>query len=154
MSNEPRSPNDPSDPSEPEDAQTESPELEDHPEPTDDDIVDVEAEPVETPADAPASGADDEAKPAAKKGLLGFILPALIGGLALAIVIDASIVRMVLVPASMKLMGEWNWWAPAPLRRIHERFGLHEPPSAAGDFETLADLPWDGTGEREPAHSG
>ena len=72
-------------------------------------------------------------------------------GLALAIIIDATIVRMLLVPASMKLMGEWNWWAPAPLRRFHERFGLHEPPSSAGDFETIADLPWDDSGEREPA---
>jgi RND superfamily putative drug exporter len=27
----------------------------------------------------------------------------------------------------MKLMGHWNWWAPAPLRKVHERFGLHEP---------------------------
>ena len=75
-------------------------------------------------------------------------------GLALAIIIDATIVRMFLVPASMKLMGEWNWWAPAPLRRFHDRFGLHEPPSGAGEFETIADLPWDDSGEREPAGIG
>ena len=48
-------------------------------------------------------------------------------GLAAAIIIDASIVRMLFVPAAMKLMGEWNWWAPAPLRRFHDRFGLSEP---------------------------
>ncbi len=48
-------------------------------------------------------------------------------GLAAAILIDASIVRMLFVPAAMKLMGEWNWWAPAPLRRFHDRFGLSEP---------------------------
>ncbi|MFT7475909.1 MAG: RND superfamily putative drug exporter [Verrucomicrobiales bacterium] len=47
-------------------------------------------------------------------------------GLAAAILIDASIVRMLFVPAAMKLMGEWNWWAPAPLRRFHDRFGLSE----------------------------
>ncbi len=68
-------------------------------------------------------------------------------GLALAIIIDATIVRMLLVPASMKLMGEWNWWAPAPLRRFHERFGLHEPPSAPA-FDTIADLPWEEETER------
>ena len=38
---------------------------------------------------------------------------------------------MLLVPATMKLLGERNWWAPAPLRRFHERFGLHEAPSHA-----------------------
>ena len=51
-------------------------------------------------------------------------------GLAIAVIIDATIVRMLLVPATMKLLGERNWWAPAPLRRFHERFGLHEAPSS------------------------
>ena len=51
-------------------------------------------------------------------------------GLALAVVVDATVVRSLLVPATMKLLGRWNWWAPAPLRRFHARFGLHEPPSA------------------------
>jgi uncharacterized membrane protein YdfJ with MMPL/SSD domain len=51
-------------------------------------------------------------------------------GLTLAILLDATIVRTLLVPATMKLMGQWNWWAPAPLGRIHERFGLHEPATA------------------------
>ena len=52
-------------------------------------------------------------------------------GLALAVVIDATIVRCLLVPATMKLMGTWNWWAPKPLAR-HAKFGLHEtlPPAA------------------------
>jgi hypothetical protein len=31
-----------------------------------------------------------------------------------------------LVPATMTLMGRWNWWAPAPLRRLHDRIGVHE----------------------------
>ncbi|SDC22216.1 putative drug exporter of the RND superfamily [Sanguibacter gelidistatuariae] len=44
--------------------------------------------------------------------------------LAVAILIDATIVRMLLVPATMTLLGKWNWWAPAPLRRLHERFGI------------------------------
>jgi uncharacterized membrane protein YdfJ with MMPL/SSD domain len=45
---------------------------------------------------------------------------------ALAVLIDSSIIRALLVPSLMKLMGEWNWWAPGPLRRLHERFGLRE----------------------------
>jgi RND superfamily putative drug exporter len=51
-------------------------------------------------------------------------------GLALAVIVDATIVRTVLVPATMKLLGDWNWWAPAPLRRLHDRFGLREAPLA------------------------
>ncbi|MFW2384066.1 MAG: MMPL family transporter, partial [Acidimicrobiales bacterium] len=47
-------------------------------------------------------------------------------GLALAVVMDATIVRATLVPAFMKLAGEANWWAPAPLRRFHDRFGISE----------------------------
>ncbi len=49
-------------------------------------------------------------------------------GLALvaAVIIDATIVRMLLVPATMTLLGRWNWWAPAPLRRLHDRFGITE----------------------------
>ncbi|HTR75200.1 MAG TPA: MMPL family transporter [Solirubrobacterales bacterium] len=49
-------------------------------------------------------------------------------GTALAVLIDASIVRALLVPALMELLGKWNWWAPAPLRRLHERFGISEEP--------------------------
>ncbi len=51
-------------------------------------------------------------------------------GLAIAVIVDATLVRTLLVPATMKLLGERNWWAPAPLRRFHERWGLHEAPSA------------------------
>ncbi|HET8616585.1 MAG TPA: MMPL family transporter [Actinomycetales bacterium] len=46
--------------------------------------------------------------------------------LATAVAIDATLVRMLLVPATMTLLGEWNWWAPAPLRRLHARFGVTE----------------------------
>jgi uncharacterized membrane protein YdfJ with MMPL/SSD domain len=52
-------------------------------------------------------------------------------GTALAVLIDASIVRALLVPSLMKLLGKWNWWAPAPLRRLHERFGISEGPRPA-----------------------
>jgi RND superfamily putative drug exporter len=47
-------------------------------------------------------------------------------GLALAVVVDVTVVRSLLVPATMKLMGRWNWWAPAPLARLHRRVGLRE----------------------------
>ncbi|MDQ3769709.1 MAG: efflux RND transporter permease subunit [Actinomycetota bacterium] len=47
-------------------------------------------------------------------------------GTAAAVLIDATIVRALLVPALMKLLGDWNWWAPRPLRRLHERFGWRE----------------------------
>jgi uncharacterized membrane protein YdfJ with MMPL/SSD domain len=49
-------------------------------------------------------------------------------GTALAVAIDASVVRALLVPALMALMGDWNWWAPGPLRRLHDRLGLSEVP--------------------------
>ncbi|HSS31888.1 MAG TPA: MMPL family transporter [Solirubrobacterales bacterium] len=56
-------------------------------------------------------------------------------GTALAVLIDASIVRALLVPSLMELLGKWNWWAPAPLRRLHERWGIGEgetpPPTRA-----------------------
>jgi RND superfamily putative drug exporter len=47
-------------------------------------------------------------------------------GTALAVLIDASIIRALLVPSLMELLGRWNWWAPAPLRRLHERWGISE----------------------------
>ncbi|CQD19585.1 mmpL protein [Mycobacterium lentiflavum] len=50
-------------------------------------------------------------------------------GLTLAVFVDATLVRMVLVPAFMHVMGRWNWWAPKPLMRLHERFGISEGPA-------------------------
>jgi RND superfamily putative drug exporter len=47
-------------------------------------------------------------------------------GLALAIIVDATIVRGLLVPAVMRLAGEANWWAPGPLRRLQCRWGVRE----------------------------
>ncbi|WP_280363554.1 MMPL family transporter [Nocardia wallacei] len=47
-------------------------------------------------------------------------------GLTLTVLADATIIRGLLVPALMKLMGRANWWAPAPLARLHSRFGLSE----------------------------
>lgn len=54
-------------------------------------------------------------------------------GTALGVLLDATIVRALLVPSLMRLLGQWNWWAPAPLRWLYERFGLREggaPPLA------------------------
>ncbi len=50
-------------------------------------------------------------------------------GLTLAVLMDATVVRGVLVPAFMRVAGRWNWWAPAPLARLHARFGLAEGPA-------------------------
>jgi uncharacterized membrane protein YdfJ with MMPL/SSD domain len=47
-------------------------------------------------------------------------------GTALAVLLDASLIRALLVPSLMELLGDWNWWAPRPLRRLHHRFGLSE----------------------------
>ena len=61
-------------------------------------------------------------------------------GLTLAVLVDATLVRMVLVPAFMHVLGRRNWWAPAPLERIHQRIGLHDGHAVAtpkGVIETM-----------------
>jgi trehalose monomycolate/heme transporter len=47
-------------------------------------------------------------------------------GMIVALVIDASMVRVLLVPATMRLLGQANWWAPRPLRRLYARYGIRE----------------------------
>ncbi|MGK5522445.1 MMPL family transporter [Micromonospora sp. URMC 107] len=47
-------------------------------------------------------------------------------GMIVAIVVDATLVRALLVPATMRLLGRWNWWAPGPLGRVYRRFGIKE----------------------------
>jgi RND superfamily putative drug exporter len=47
-------------------------------------------------------------------------------GTAAAVLIDATIIRALLVPSLMQLLGKWNWWAPSPLRRLHTRIPLSE----------------------------
>jgi RND superfamily putative drug exporter len=47
-------------------------------------------------------------------------------GMALAVIMDATLIRAALVPAFMRLAGSANWWAPGPLRRLHDRIGLRE----------------------------
>ena len=51
-------------------------------------------------------------------------------GLTLAILMDATLVRVVLVPVFMHAMGKWNWWAPAPLVRLHRVLGISESGAA------------------------
>ncbi|MDQ0765305.1 MMPL family transporter [Streptomyces canus] len=57
-------------------------------------------------------------------------------GLTLAVLIDATVVRMLLVPATMALLGRSAWWAPRPLRRVHDRFGLREGAAAEPSVTT------------------
>jgi putative drug exporter of the RND superfamily len=63
--------------------------------------------------------------------------------MAIAVAVDATLVRCVLVPATMTLLGPANWWAPAPLRRLHQRLGLHEAPAHPASLAA-----------REPAAAG
>ncbi|MRJ75339.1 MMPL family transporter [Aeromicrobium sp. SMF47] len=52
---------------------------------------------------------------------------------AVGVLVDAFIVRSLLVPSLMGLLGAWNWWSPAWLRRVHDRIGIREGPSVADD---------------------
>ena len=58
-------------------------------------------------------------------GLAEVVIIKAIGiGLAVAVALDATLVRALVVPAVMRLLGQWNWWAPRPLRRLYDRAGL------------------------------
>ena len=56
-------------------------------------------------------------------------------GMIVALVVDASIVRVMLVPATMRLLGRANWWAPRPLRRLYARYGIREGDSLVAPRE-------------------
>ncbi|MGC4190248.1 MAG: MMPL family transporter [Thermomicrobiales bacterium] len=70
------------------------------------------------------------------------ILKSLGFGLALAVLVDATIVRGLLVPSTMRLMGRWNWWAPGPVKRLVDRAGLSHhsdlPEGHAGTTPTVS----------------
>jgi len=70
--------------------------------------------------------------------------------LAIAVAVDATLVRCILVPATMTLLGEWNWWAPGPLRRLHQRLGLHETPAHPAGLTGTASA---GGGSRAGEHT-
>ncbi|MFL5781994.1 MAG: MMPL family transporter, partial [Thermoleophilaceae bacterium] len=55
-----------------------------------------------------------------------FFMKEIAVGQAVGVLLDATIVRALLVPSLMRLLGDWNWWAPAPLRGVYRRFGLRE----------------------------
>jgi trehalose monomycolate/heme transporter len=54
-------------------------------------------------------------------------------GMIVALIIDASVVRVLLVPAVMRLLGPANWWAPRPLRRLYARYGIRETDAVPAD---------------------
>jgi uncharacterized membrane protein YdfJ with MMPL/SSD domain len=63
-------------------------------------------------------------------------------GMAIAVLLDATIVRVLLVPATMRLLGHWNWWAPGPLQRFADRLGfdhVEDPEPILGSGPTLGD---------------
>jgi RND superfamily putative drug exporter len=55
-----------------------------------------------------------------------FFMKQIAVGQAVGVLVDATIVRALLVPSLMRLFGEWNWWAPRPLKRFQARWGLSE----------------------------
>ena len=67
-------------------------------------------------------------------------------GMAIAVFLDATIIRVLLVPATMRLMGRWNWWAPGVLGRLADRVGF----SHVETTDALADDPGARTTEPEP----
>jgi uncharacterized membrane protein YdfJ with MMPL/SSD domain len=52
-------------------------------------------------------------------------------GMIVAIIVDATLVRALLVPATMRLLGRWNWWAPGTLSRFYARYGIHDASPSA-----------------------
>jgi RND superfamily putative drug exporter len=79
----------------------------------------------------------------------GIVIMKMIGiGMLVAVLIDATIVRALLVPATMRLLGTVNWWAPGPLSRWWERHGIAEP-QGAGQASSRSTC--SGPGELPPA---
>jgi len=67
-------------------------------------------------------------------------------GMAIAVLIDATVIRVLLVPATMRLLGNWNWWAPGPLGHFAERLGFShvEADDATGEIDTAEETLTDG----------
>jgi trehalose monomycolate/heme transporter len=65
--------------------------------------------------------------------------------MAIAVLVDATIIRVLLVPATMRLMGRWNWWAPGPLGRLADSLGfshVEDTPTHVEDTPThIEDAP-------------
>jgi RND superfamily putative drug exporter len=62
-------------------------------------------------------------------------------GIITAILVDATLVRMLLVPATMRLLGRWSWWAPGPLATIYRRHGIRESTEPAQATPQPAPVP-------------
>jgi uncharacterized membrane protein YdfJ with MMPL/SSD domain len=62
-------------------------------------------------------------------------------GTVVAVAVDAALVRTLLVPATMRLLGRWNWWSPGPLARFYRRYGIHESAPAMTAAMTPAPSP-------------
>jgi RND superfamily putative drug exporter len=62
-------------------------------------------------------------------------------GMAIAVFLDATIIRIFLVPATMRLMGKWNWWAPGPLGRLAERLGFSHVEDAPAEEPLVTPAP-------------
>jgi RND superfamily putative drug exporter len=62
-------------------------------------------------------------------------------GMAIAVFLDATIIRIFLVPATMRLMGKWNWWAPGPLGRLADRLGFSHVEDTPTEAVDAADEP-------------
>jgi RND superfamily putative drug exporter len=61
-------------------------------------------------------------------------------GMIVALILDASVVRVLLVPAVMRLLGPANWWAPKPLRGLYVRYGIREAEAAPADASPAPQL--------------
>jgi RND superfamily putative drug exporter len=88
-------------------------------------------------------------------GTSGIVFMKMLGiGMLVALLIDATIVRALLVPATMKVLGRWNWWAPAPMARWWDRHGFREGPEvgpADGPLGHSLDGPLDGSADSSPS---
>ena len=71
-------------------------------------------------------------------------------GMAIAVAVDATIIRVLLVPATMRLMGGWNWWAPGFLGRLADRLGF----SHVEDDEPAITTPASPIGQVQPRAPG
>ncbi|WP_369043606.1 MMPL family transporter [Streptomyces sp. Midd1] len=74
-------------------------------------------------------------------------------GIALAVLMDAMVVRSLLVPAVMRLTGRATWWAPGPLRRFHDRFGLSEGEAPAAVTAPAAEPAGEPEPDRDPVEA-
>ena len=61
-------------------------------------------------------------------------------GMIVALIIDASIIRVMLVPATMRLLGRLNWWAPPPLRPLYARYGIRKDSGAGAERTAEGDV--------------